>query len=97
MYRPLRVFSALGLLCAFAGLLLSVRYLYFVLIGQGAGHIQSVILAAVLMIVGFQILLIGLLADLVGFNRKILEEILYRLRRMELPEQDADSQKSDST
>ena len=55
-------------------------------IGQGGGHVQSVILAAVLGIVGIQVLLIGLLADLVGFNRKILEEVLYRLRRLELEE-----------
>ena len=45
---------------------------------------QSLILAAVLLIVGFQVLLIGLLADLIGFNRMILEELLYRLRRLEL-------------
>jgi glycosyltransferase involved in cell wall biosynthesis len=96
MYRPLRVFSALGLVLTFAGLVLSARYLYFVFIGQGSGHVQSVILAAVLMIVGFQILLIGLLADLIGFNRKILEEVLYRLRRMELSEKDQPSKESDS-
>jgi len=53
-------------------------------IGQGAGHVQSLILSAVLLIVGFQIFLIGLVADLIGFNRKVLEEILYRLRRQEL-------------
>jgi hypothetical protein len=52
--------------------------------GQGGGHVQSIILAAILLIVGFQIMLIGLLADLIGFNRIILEELLYRLRRMEL-------------
>ena len=45
---------------------------------------QSVILASVLLIVGFQVLLIGLLADLIGFNRKIMEETLYRIRRLEL-------------
>jgi glycosyltransferase involved in cell wall biosynthesis len=84
MYRPLRVFTALGLFFIFGGLVLGVRFLYFYLIGQGAGHIQSVILTAVLLIVGFQVLLIGLVADLVGFNRKILEEILYHLRNQEI-------------
>jgi UPF0716 family protein affecting phage T7 exclusion len=49
-----------------------------------AGHIQSLILAAILLIVGFQVCLIGLVADLIGFNRKILEEILYRMRCLEL-------------
>ncbi len=87
MYRPLRVFTILGSLLILGGSVLGVRYLTFYLLGQGAGHIQSVILAAVLWIVGFQVLLIGLLADLIGFNRKILEEILYRLRRIELPEE----------
>jgi glycosyltransferase involved in cell wall biosynthesis len=84
MYRPLRVFTALGSIMILGGMLLGSRYLYFVLMGQGGGHIQSVILAAILLIVGFQILLIGLLADLIGFNRMMLEELLYRLRRMEL-------------
>ncbi|MCB0083307.1 MAG: glycosyltransferase family 2 protein, partial [Caldilineaceae bacterium] len=61
-----------------------LRVLYFYLIDQGGGHIQSLILAAILLIVGFQIMLIGLLADLVGFNRKIMEEVLFRLRKLEL-------------
>ena len=61
------------------------------IVGQGvAGHIQSLILAAILLIVGFQVCLIGLMADLIGFNRKILEEILYRVRRMELGEDPED-------
>ena len=53
-------------------------------LNRGGGNIQSVILAAVLLIVGFQVMLIGLLADLISFNRKIMEDILIRLRRMEL-------------
>jgi len=84
MYRPLRVFTLLGALIFTGGLILALRFLYFYLIGLGGGHVQSLILSAVLMIIGFQVLLIGLLADLVGFNRTILEEILYRLRRLEL-------------
>ncbi len=83
MYRPLRIFSILASLMILGGLILAFRYIYFVSIGQGQGHIQSVILAAVLFIVGFQTLLIGLLADLVGFNRIILEETLYRIRKIE--------------
>jgi hypothetical protein len=84
MYRPLRVFISLGLLITLAGLALGFRYLYFFSIGQGAGHIQSVILSGVLVVVGFQVFLIGLLADLIGFNRRILEEILFRIKRREL-------------
>lgn len=88
MYRPLRVFLLAGSSVLLAGLVLLGRYAYFWAIGQGGGHVQSVVVAAGLLIVGFQILLIGLLADLIGFNRKILEEVLYRLRRMERSRED---------
>jgi glycosyltransferase involved in cell wall biosynthesis len=84
MYRPLRVFSILGGLFLAAGMALSARYLYFAASGFGAGHVQSVILAAVLLIVGVMVFCIGLVADLIGFNRRILEENLFRIRRMEL-------------
>lgn len=86
MYRPLRVFSNLGALLILGGLIGSGRFLYFYLIGLGGGHVQSLILSAVLLIVGFQVLLIGLLADLIGFNRKLLEEVVYRLRCLEIKE-----------
>jgi glycosyltransferase involved in cell wall biosynthesis len=82
-YRPLRVFFAAGSLFLLAGVVLALRYLLFFLQGQGTGHVQSVILSAVLFIVGFQTWLIGLIADMIGFNRKILEEILYRVKKME--------------
>ena len=88
MYRPLRVFSALSALVVMGGLALGIRYLYFVSHGQGGGHIQSVILAAVLWIVGFQVFLIGILADLIGFNRKIMEDMLYRVRKLEMEERE---------
>jgi glycosyltransferase involved in cell wall biosynthesis len=84
MYRPLRVFSIMGLLLILAGMIPGIRFLYFFIVEERAGHIQSLILSAILLIVGFQVLLIGLVADLIGFNRKILEEVLYRLRRVEL-------------
>jgi len=83
MYRPLRVFSSLGGLFILLGLVLAGRFLYYYIIGQGSGHIQSVVLSAVLLIVGFQVILIGLVADLIGFNRKILEEMLYRTKCIE--------------
>ena len=87
MYRPLRVFTAISLLFLLTGFVGTIRFLYFFVIGQGAGHVQSLILSAVLLIVGFQVFLIGLVADLIGFNRKVLEEILFRLRRLELGEE----------
>ena len=84
MYRPLRVFTIMGSLITLAGVLTGARFIYFYIIGQGDGKIQSLILAAILMIVGFQVLLIGLLADLISFNRKINEETLIRVRQLEL-------------
>lgn len=85
MYKPMRIFLGIGILMIVLGMIPSVRFLYYYLVtGEGAGHIQSLIFAAVFFIVGFQIMLIGLLADLVGFNRKILEEVLYRIRKLEV-------------
>jgi glycosyltransferase involved in cell wall biosynthesis len=84
MYEPLKVFGLIGAFVFSAGLAVSLRFVYFYLIGEGLGHVQSLILAAVLLIVGFQIALIGLLADVISGNRKLLEDLLYRMRRMEL-------------
>jgi glycosyltransferase involved in cell wall biosynthesis len=84
MYRPLSVFLLIGGVLVSLGMVLGVRFLYFFFTTGGAGHVQSLILMAVLLITGFQVFLIGLLADLVSFNRRILEENLYRLRRIEL-------------
>jgi hypothetical protein len=96
MYRPLRVFTIISGILILGGFILGLRFLYFYVIGQGSGHIQSVILAAVLLIIGFQVFLIGLVADLIGFNRKILEDVLFRLRRMELDERPQDNHKQDN-
>jgi glycosyltransferase involved in cell wall biosynthesis len=84
MYRPLRVFSVAGGLLMAGSFVLGLRFLYFLVQGTGSGHVQSLILAAILAIIGFQVLLIGLLADLVRMNRKMVEEVLYRERRSEL-------------
>lgn len=92
MYRPLRFFLIVGSVLLTAGLVLGIRFLYFFVTDGGMGHVQSLILMAVLLIMGFHTCLIGLVADLVGFNRKILEETLYRLRKLEL---DIDELRSD--
>ena len=84
MYEPLKVFTYIGGTVFLLGLSISVRFLYFYLFTYDAGKIQSLILSAVLMIVGFQVVLIGLLADVISGNRKLLEDLLYRVRRMEL-------------
>ena len=83
MYEPLKVFAAVGLSVFGAGFAISLRFLYYYFTGAGAGHLQSLILSAVLLIVGFQIVLIGLLADVISANRKLTEELLYRVRSME--------------
>lgn len=83
-YRPLPVFFTIGALMTGLGALIGARFVYFYFSGQGTGHIQSLILSAILLIVGFYTGLVGVLADLVSSNRKILEEIVYRLRKLEL-------------
>jgi glycosyltransferase involved in cell wall biosynthesis len=83
MYHPLRVFFIIGCLCILAGLVPSIRFFIYYLMGQGSGHIQSLILAAILFIAGFQVLMIALVADVISFNRKLIEETLLRVRRIE--------------
>jgi glycosyltransferase involved in cell wall biosynthesis len=84
MYRPLRAFTIVGAILIVLGTLPGIRFLYLKAIGQGVGHVQSLILGAILLLLGFQVLLVGVAADLIGFNRKILEELLYRVRRLEI-------------
>jgi glycosyltransferase involved in cell wall biosynthesis len=89
MYRPLRVFSVLGGTLIAAGMVPGVRFLYLMSVGQRIGHVQSLILAAILIIVGFQVMMIGLLADILSCNRKLLEEVVYRVRKLEVARPDA--------
>ena len=84
MYESLKVFTLFGGVSFAAGFAISLRFLYYYVNGLGQGHLQSLILSAVLMIVGFQVLLIGLMADLISANRKLTEELLYRVRSIEL-------------
>ena len=84
MYEPLKVFSYIGAAIFLAGAALVVRFLFYYFTGAGLGHVQSLILSAVLMIVGFQVLLIGLVSDVISGNRKLLEDLVYRVRSIEL-------------
>ncbi len=95
MYRPLRVFTMIGGLLLVGGLALGLRFIYFYLAGNGTGHIQSLILAALLLIVGFQVCLIGLVADLIAANRKILEETMYQVRKLEFRQDPKPREKQD--
>ena len=84
MYEPLKVFSYIGAAIFTIGLAITARFIYYYLTGTGRGHVQSLIIAAVLMIVGFQVLLIGLVSDMISGNRKLLEDLMYRIRSLEL-------------
>lgn len=90
IYEPLKTFSLIGGLVFSAGLLIGIRFIYFYFTVGGAGHVQSLILAAVLLIVGFQIGIIGLAADLIGANRRLSEDCLYRIKKSELTRKHSD-------
>jgi glycosyltransferase involved in cell wall biosynthesis len=93
-YRPMRVFTMLGGALITGGALLGLRFLYLLLQGGGTGNVQSLILAAILIIIGFQVCLIGLIADLVRLNRRMLEDTLYLVRRMEIESRSGDGGKA---
>jgi glycosyltransferase involved in cell wall biosynthesis len=86
IYKPFRYFFTIGSMLFASGFLIGVRFLYFYATTGGAGHIQSLILAAVFLAIGMQIILVAFLADLLSVNRKLLEDIQYRLRRKESKE-----------
>jgi glycosyltransferase involved in cell wall biosynthesis len=75
VYRPLRFFVAVSILPLSIGGTIAVRFLLYYLSGHGSGHIQSLILAAVMLIVGFLTCLLAVLADLLSVNRRLLEEL----------------------
>lgn len=91
MYEPLRFFSYVGLGLLLAGAIPIVRFLYFYFTGDGAGHVQSLILGGVLLLMGFVTLVLGLLADLISFNRRLTEIALEKIRRLELRGDGSDS------
>jgi len=84
MYQPLRVFFSIGAAVTLIGALPILRFLYFYAIGQGDGHLQSLIIGGALLVIGMLIFVIGIVGDLLNFNRQLLEMVLERTRRMEL-------------
>ncbi|HWB15627.1 MAG TPA: glycosyltransferase family 2 protein [Vicinamibacterales bacterium] len=94
VYEPLKVFTYIGAVIFALGLLVSLRFLYYYFFSYEPGKIQSLIFSAVLMIVGFQIVLIGLVADILSGTRKLLEDVLYRVRGMELDRRAAEREES---
>ncbi len=83
-YKPLRCFAIPGAVSFSLGLAIGLRFMYFYISGNGTGHIQSLILAALLLGTGFFLGITGLLADLISVNRRLLEDIDYRLKKIEL-------------
>ena len=88
LYNPLKVFTIIGVILLLGGSAISARFLYDFLTVGGEGHVQSLIAAAVLLLAGFQTILIGLVADLIGSSRRMIEDALLRIRRLELDESD---------
>jgi glycosyltransferase involved in cell wall biosynthesis len=86
LYKPLKTFFVIGTILMLAGLVLGVRFVWDFAQGHGAGHVQSLILCAVFLVTGFQTWLIALLADLIAVNRRLSEEVLIRVKKLESPE-----------
>lgn len=82
-FRPLKLFLTLGASIFAVGMIPAVRFLIFFISGDGDGHIQSLIFAQVLLGLGFQTMIFGLLADAISANRKINDELLYRMKRID--------------
>ncbi len=83
MYNPLRVFVLFGALAALIGTIPIVRFLYFYAIGEGAGNIQSLVIGGSFFTLGVIAIMLGIVADLVGRNRQLMESTLQRLRKIE--------------
>lgn len=84
MFNPLRMFLNLGTITLCIGTLIGSRFLFYYLMGGGTGKIQSLILTAVFLIVGFQFLIIGLVSDLISANRRLIEDTLLRVKKIEI-------------
>jgi glycosyltransferase involved in cell wall biosynthesis len=82
IYRPFRFFGTIGVLLFIAGFLLGIRFLYKYLTGDGNGYIQSLILASVLMGMGFQTILVAFVTDLLSANRKLLEDLRFKVAQV---------------
>jgi len=88
MVAPLKVFAVASLLLFLPGLVGCIRYLYFFFNHRGAGHVQSLLLSVMLIILSFMVGLVGLAADMISANHRLVEDILYRLKRQEMASPD---------
>lgn len=83
MYRPLKFFLISGMFPFMVGFIIGFRFLILYAMGNGSGHIQSLILAGLLMMLGWQTVMMGLQADIIAANRKILQDVQYRIRKIQ--------------
>lgn len=83
MYKPMKFFTIVGSVIFLLGAALGVRFLVYFFMGTGRGHVQSLILCSTLLLLGFQTIVIGFLADVIAANRKLLEDVQYHVRKME--------------
>ncbi|MDE7251404.1 MAG: glycosyltransferase family 2 protein [Acetatifactor sp.] len=84
MYRPMKFFVTIGIIFALIGTAIGVRFMFFYFNGVGEGHTQSLILASMMIIIGVQTAIVGLQGDIIAANRKLLEDIQYRVKGLEL-------------
>ena len=87
MYRSLTFFSILGMIPFLTGIVIMIRFLVYFFMGAGNGHIQSLIFGSTFIMLGFMTFVVGLQADVIANNRKLLEDIQYRVRRMDYKEE----------
>jgi glycosyltransferase involved in cell wall biosynthesis len=85
IYRPLTLFLWIATILTVVGVAVGVRYLVFMATGNGGGHVQSLILAALCLILGGLAFMVGLIADLIATNRKLLEQIGIRVQGIQHP------------
>lgn len=95
MYKPLMFFTTIGSMLSLCGVGIGIRFLFFYFGGTGAGHIQSLILASMMIILGVMTIIVGLQGDIIAANRKLLEDIQYHVRRLDYDNQEKQEKKQD--
>ena len=85
VYKAFRFFMSVGLMLFCTGLLGGFRFLYYYISGSGSGHVQSLIFSSILLGIGFQTMLTAFLADLLAVNRRLMEDVQYRVKKLEFP------------
>ena len=92
MYKPLRFFGTIGIILFLIGIALGIRFLVYMAMGSGSGHIQSLILASTFILMGVQTYIIALQADVIASSRKILEDVQYHVRKIDYDKTEENNQ-----